>query len=150
MIKKITASSIFALCLVYSLFRFQLYSSEGPLFNMEFIVITLIICSSVLYYFFLEFRDLWNVWDEEKLSNFKMGLILNFTFVLLLLFNIRDLKNELNPIPFDVDGRAVPIDWAAAKLNLLSILVFSILLVRSVVGLWFLKKLQQNDSLDVD
>ncbi|OMC69218.1 hypothetical protein BK126_15795 [Paenibacillus sp. FSL H7-0326] len=140
MSRKNIALTIYILTIVYSLFRFIF--SKGPLSNIEFILVVLITCSSVLYYFILEFHEHRN---EEKISKFEMGIFL-FMFSILLSFKVRDLLDELNPARFD--GSVLPIDRAAVQLNVYFILLFLMILLRSIVGIWFINKLKKSKILD--
>ncbi|MCM3129984.1 hypothetical protein ACFQ3J_24115 [Paenibacillus provencensis] len=146
--KKNIAFIIFILCFVASLFSLSIVQSDGPLWDIPFILITLVSCGSFLCYSVLEFRELLNDRNEDRIKTFKSGIYYSLIIsIIWILLYIPRLQDDLTPEVFD--ERVMPIDWDSAQLHLLGIILFSMMLLRSIAGVRFLKKLQ-NDSLDAD
>lgn len=147
--KKNLALIIFIFCFAAGLFSLSFLQSDGPLWDFPIILIALASCSSFLCYSILEFRELLNERDEDKIKKFKSGtyytLIVSIVWLLLYLPRLQD---DLTPEVFD--GRVMPIDWDSAQLYLLGIIFFSLFLIRSIAGLQLLKKLKQKDISNIE
>ncbi|MCM3785590.1 hypothetical protein M3231_21730 [Neobacillus mesonae] len=92
----------------------------------------------------MEFLELWKEGTETELAKFKTNIIVNlFTSTIFILIHTSNFRDAFHPTIYN--GISEPIDWGTAQFSLLIIITFSFMLLRSVLGFYLLRKLNEKE-----